>query len=1859
MMHLRFSRSRTWLALLVASVLFAAGCDGDSDPSNGPPIIEAPLETVTATFDSEEVDPFQKGTSPLSAVFEGGSAAGDGAWIIAEEETGEISLTTRTRSLELDFENNYLPVVPRASKAGGNAVFEEVTVDCGVSNQGNDNTEAYNALMYVRGFTQVEDPGTAANSSTRFVVGSENLLVNFGNNIYKTEMIISPENIAGGRYDYKIADGGWSDDKTWTEDTNPLQLGTPLTLVPGGSGAPNGSFTAPSEECYAFELDTTDVNAPVLTATIKKDDDGGPGPEPDPDTGAEVRVYDTNDSLIATFDASPVSLSRTGGETAIARIEVENRGGDGDVGVTLVEWTATMDDAPPIRTLSMEYHRADANYDGVEIEYDSGMGTQTAACIANPPTGYGWCAAEISVYPTTVLTYRVLVNGEEDPAGTLVLNVDDVNENNQVLTFSGSAAWGNNPTNPATGEPLAVGPNEFLFFFECSLGAACEDLGVHIETTDGTEWTLEGQDHPPEYVDEDTYVFRITRPQDLPKNGVPTYSANPDPVDTLPPLVIEARSGGVDPDPGSAPDPIDIAVDGNLIFATAGVDDISSSPFYSVAKVVGPAACHWVYANDTDGNVIACSPGLVESDATFELLYSANATIKAGLSRFTGADGALALTPGGELSAPDNQLNLSGWPTFTLPGSVDAAQAKELLKYQLVLVQTYFADGSDVAEGTKLQTPGALDNLYAEAAAATVFGPDYGTGAPTPSVWAPTAMSVALNIYDTSAAADPSAVVLMDENSDSGVWSTPGDAGWDRKFYTYTVTVYRQDVGDNVNTLGEIVTVEVTDPYSVSLATDSARSQFVNLDDADLKPAGWDGLIKPALAAPEDITLYELHVRDFSIADDTVSDANRGKFMAFTELGSNGMTHLTDLQSAGLSHVHLLPSFDIATVLENRAERIETDDLVDDLCAAVPAAADALCPTYSGQTIREVLESTDGFSTLQQQIVTWMGDLDGFNWGYDPWHYNVPEGSYATDPDGPQRILEFREMVAALNSVGLRTIIDVVYNHTNASGLNTKSVLDKVVPWYYHRRNEITGDVLRDSCCDDTAPEYAMMGKLVVDSTTQWVEQYKVSGFRFDLMGFHPKTNIEAVQSATKAIDDTTYIYGEGWNFGDVGNDRRFVQATQANMAGTGVGTFNDRIRDGLRGGGPFDSGEAHVRNQGWINGGGGGNLNNLNQSEGNAEAVADANCSGLDWIMVSMAGNLAGFRLYSCTSEAFVNGSDVDYNGQNAGYTEDPQEIINYAFKHDNETLWDISQYKNPEGTAVADRVRAQNLGVAAITLGQGIPFFQAGGELLRSKSMDRDSFNSGDWFNELDFSRQSNKWRVGLPVADKNESGWPLMSKLFEDSSIDASAPDIQQAIDNFKEMLAIRKSTNLLRLRDKDQINQRVSYYNPRPDTAGVRRGILVQGIDGCVDPNLTPDDGGLVLIQNVTLQQQVIELFLDDAYELHPIQQASMDPVVQMASYSAQTGFTVPALTTAVFRKDQTGELCDIFGATTSYVRGGFNDWGIANPLIEVGETGVLQTTASVDTTNGSSFEYKIASEDWATINCGGPEGDPTDVPLDDGEDPQESTFLTCGANPGNLRSDFPATGNYKFSLDTSDQANPELTVLPQLGDGFGTTTTFVRGGFNDWGTGNPMIQVGDSQVVETTIEVDAAGYEFKIAAEDWATINCGGPDYSSPMTVSAGSPTTLSCSRNPANLSAAFSNAGQVKFSLDTSDTSNPRLTVSDQEGNAWGTVVAFVRGGFNDWGTGNPLENNAGAIYQGVVTSAAGGFEFKVAAEDWATINCGGADGMGPVQVGTPTILSCGANPSNLSITLPDAGDYSFDVDVTNPNNPTLTITPQ
>ena len=204
-------------------------------------------------------------------------------------------------------------------------------------------------------------------------------------------------------------------------------------------------------------------------------------------------------------------------------------------------------------------------------------------------------------------------------------------------------------------------------------------------------------------------------------------------------------------------------------------------------------------------------------------------------------------------------------------------------------------------------------------------------------------------------------------------------------------------------------------------------------------------------------------------------------------------------------------------------------------------------------------------------------------------HYTVPEGSYATDAEGAARTLQFRSMVSALNGDGLRFVMDVVYNHTADSGQTGANDLDRIVPGYYHRL-DATGKVTTSTCCADTATEHMMMGKLLIDSVLTWAKQYKVDGFRFDLMGFQPKalmlqlrSKLNALTLARDGVDGRSiYLYGEGWNFGTVANNALFVQASQLNLAGTGIGTFNDRIRDAVRGGGPFDT---DPRTQGFASG--------------------------------------------------------------------------------------------------------------------------------------------------------------------------------------------------------------------------------------------------------------------------------------------------------------------------------------------------------------------------------------------------------------------------------------------------------------------------------------------------------------------------------------------------------------------------------------------------------------------------------------------------------------------------------------------------
>ena len=295
----------------------------------------------------------------------------------------------------------------------------------------------------------------------------------------------------------------------------------------------------------------------------------------------------------------------------------------------------------------------------------------------------------------------------------------------------------------------------------------------------------------------------------------------------------------------------------------------------------------------------------------------------------------------------------------------------------------------------------------------------------------------------------------------TGVCTINGCAGRTNQFYLFEVEVF-------VPATGHVESNLVTYPSSLSLSMNSARSQIVDLSAPALKPSSWDSYAKPPLAAPEDISIYELHVRDFSYNDASVPEALKGTFKAFTLPASNGRLHLGALAASGLTHVHLLPAFDIATVTEDRSQWQAPD----------PAELATYAPD----------------SDQQQAMVSATADLDGFNWGYDPYHYTAPEGSYATDPDGSLRVREFREMVKALNETGLRVVMDVVYNHTNSAGQNDKSVLDKVVPGYYHRLND-QGDVETSSCCPNTASEYNMMEKLMIDSIVTWAREYKAVSY--------------------------------------------------------------------------------------------------------------------------------------------------------------------------------------------------------------------------------------------------------------------------------------------------------------------------------------------------------------------------------------------------------------------------------------------------------------------------------------------------------------------------------------------------------------------------------------------------------------------------------------------------------------------------------------------------------------------------------------------------------------------------------------------
>ena len=976
--------------------------------------------------------------------------------------------------------------------------------------------------------------------------------------------------------------------------------------------------------------------------------------------------------------------------------------------------------------------------------------------------------------------------------------------------------------------------------------------------------------------------------------------------------------------------------------------------------------------------------------------------------------------------------HLAGRTAFSLDIESDAAKA--LLKQQLIAVA--IDDNNKVVAATKVQIPGVVDQLYTagkQDADEARLGSWIEAGEANFALWAPTATDVELYLYGADKSLLAESPVTLTEDPATGIWHYKGSADLKNVFYRYRVKAYHPKTG-------HIEWMTTTDPYSLSLSTSSLYSQLVDLSDPAAKPVGWDAQMIPTLATPEENIIYELHIRDFSASDSKGSPEYDGKYLAFTEEERDSVSHLKSLKEAGLTTIHLLPSYDLASIQEDTAKRVDLNDTVEKLCTVNPKANLCSDGTSRSSTILELLEKIDPATDGAQALLADIRPLDGFNWGYDPFHYNAPEGSYAVESDGVSRIKEYRSMILKLHELGFRVVQDVVYNHTFSSGLYDKSVLDKTVPGYYHRLNPVTGAVENSTCCDNTASENRMFEKLVGDSIMMWAQDYKIDGFRFDLMGHLMKSSMVKVYDQVKTVDPDNWFYGEGWNFGEVVNGARGENATQWPMAGTGIGTYNDRLRDGVRGGGPFDSGLALLQTPGFANAG----------------DRFDANLkSKMDLIRYGMTGNLQAYPLETSTGIT-VNGRDFKYGDQGAAYTLDPQESINYVSKHDNQTLWDFNQYKADPSVMVEDRARMQIIGLAPVMLGQGIPFLHMGSELLRSKSMARDSYDSGDWYNKVDFSKQTNNWNVGLPRADKDQANWEAIKQVIANPNTQARPQDIEWTDARFKELLKIRSTTPLLKLNTEDEVLKRVRFHNTGASSAP---GMIVMSVDDGVNAgsDLDVNYQALVVVINANINTQSVTIDGTTGFELHPVMASSADSKIKASSFTNAT-FEVPGLTAAVFVKPQSGEQGeglggDIkpvvkapYGSEKIFVRGSFNSWEQDAEMQYIGDGKYLFESYF----EPGVYEFKIASGDWSTVNLGFDQ-----VKSGDGS-------VSFEKNGDNIRITVTEQGVWRFELDASNKDQPSVVVK-------GTGTDFACYGGDNKACELRMYQV----MVESFVDGDSS------------------------------------------------------------------------------------------------------------------------------------------------------------------------------------------
>ncbi|MDR3597529.1 type I pullulanase [Clostridium sp.] len=532
-----------------------------------------------------------------------------------------------------------------------------------------------------------------------------------------------------------------------------------------------------------------------------------------------------------------------------------------------------------------------------------------------------------------------------------------------------------------------------------------------------------------------------------------------------------------------------------------------------------------------------------------------------------------------------------------------------------------------------------LDNDYNNYSG--VLGAIYSEESTKFVVWAPNANNVRLALFgkDGKAYTNVPQQILDMNRGEKGTWSIEVNKDLKGEFYNYLVT----------NSGNER---EVTDPYAKALGVNGNRGMVVDLRETD--PIDFDKDERPELSSATGSIIYELHVRDFSINENSgIKDENKGKFVAFCERGTTipgqyTKTGIDYLRELGITHVHLLPAFDYETVDESKL------------------------------------------------------DVPQYNWGYDPKNYFAPEGSYSTDPfSGTQRIIEFKEMVKSLHKSGIRVVMDMVYNHTYRG---YDSNFNLAVPGYYYRQDSNGNFSNGSGCGNELASERFMVRKLITDSIIHWTKEYHIDGFRFDLMGLHDIKTLKQIRAELDKIDPSILMYGEGWTGGwtPLRGEDSAVKQNVVKFDNMQIAAFSDDTRDCVKG---------HVFNineRGYVNG------------------------------RIGLEESLK-FCIVGATGQVGINYDKIIYSRW--AWANEPYQCINYISAHDNYTLWDKLYMTNKE-SSLQRRISMNKLAAAIVLTSQGIPFFQAGEEFLRTKknddgSFNHDSYNAPDRVNNLEWNR------------------------------------------------------------------------------------------------------------------------------------------------------------------------------------------------------------------------------------------------------------------------------------------------------------------------------------------------------------------------------------------------------------------------------------------------------------------------------------------------------------------------------------------